>query len=348
MNNFKKILAIESSCDESAVAIFDSSVGVCDDLVHSQIDLHALYGGVVPDLASSEHLKKLPLLIEEISKSKNFSDIDCIVCTNSPGLPNCLAIGISCASALSLGIGKPLFGVNHLKGHAFSPFISEHKKSPKDFLVEFEKHYLPHMGLIVSGGNSILIEIDRNRKIKMLAETLDDAAGEALDKGAKLLGLPYPGGPELERRAIGGNIKKFEFPYGLNKNLDENPDFSFSGLKTSLRYFLQKHNGIEEDFSDICASYQNAVIQQLVRRTKHFLNKSRYKSLGISGGVANNLSLRGAFKDLSDKFGIKFLPCERRYCGDNASMISFAFYMDFDGCMPSQNGTLPLLSSLGF
>lgn len=193
-----KILSIESSCDESAVAIFDSEIGILENLIHSQIDLHALYGGVVPDLASSEHLKKLPYLIERVSNSGHFEGIDKICATCGPGLPNCLAVGVSCASAVSLALKKPLWGVNHLRGHAYSPFISVHAKSPKEFVKNLDA-LLPHLGLTVSGGNTVLFEIDKDRELRTLAETVDDAAGEALDKGAKLLGMPYPGAPLLEK-----------------------------------------------------------------------------------------------------------------------------------------------------
>lgn len=185
------VLAIESSCDESAVAIFDPDFGVRESLVHSQIDLHALYGGVVPDLASSEHLKKLPALIAKISKSEYFSTAGEIAATNGPGLPNCLAIGVAAASALALKLGLPLRGVNHLRGHAYSPFIPVHAADPQNFRANFAG-LLPHLGLAVSGGNTILFEIGEDAQISTLAETEDDAAGEALDKGAKLLGMPYP------------------------------------------------------------------------------------------------------------------------------------------------------------
>ena len=234
-----KILGIESSCDESALAVFDSEKGVEHSLVHSQIDLHALYGGVVPDLASSEHLKKLPALVEALAKRYDLAQIDLVAATSGPGLPNCLAMGASCAGALAAVLGKPLAGVNHLCGHAYSPFIETHAKAPADFGAEFQK-LLPHLGLAVSGGNTILFEITPEREIIKLAETVDDAAGEALDKGAKLLGMPYPGAPLIEKLAMRGAVDKRLFPCGQNRKIEDDPDFSFSGLKTSLRYYLEK------------------------------------------------------------------------------------------------------------
>ncbi len=338
------ILAIESSCDESAVAIFNSELGVVSNLIHTQIDLHALYGGVVPDLASTEHLKKLPHLIASVVNSENFDakKIDKIVATSGPGLANCLAIGISCASALAVALSKKLYGVNHLRGHAYSPFISEHAKNPQDFKRRYLEELLPHMGLLVSGGNSILFEIDENAKMSMICETLDDAAGEALDKGAKMLGMPYPGAPMLEKTAQGGDKKKFDFPRGSNRPPSEDPDFSFSGLKTSLRYFLEKRGGVGDDLKDICASYQFAVVEQLRKRCEYFLSKKSYKSFGLSGGVANNLTLREALERTAKKYRAQFLPAERKYCGDNAAMIAFASYIDSDSCFEPINSTLKL------
>lgn len=337
---------MESSCDESALAVFDSDFGVRENLVHSQIDLHALYGGVVPDLASSEHLKKLPALVEQLSKSEYFKNIDLVAATSGPGLPNCLAMGISAASALSLITGSPLAGVNHLLGHAFSPFISVHAADPENFKKNFPA-LLPHLGLIVSGGNTILFEMDGEKRITTLAETVDDAAGEALDKGAKLLGMPYPGAPLLEELAAGGKADKSLFPYGQNRKIEEDPSFSFSGLKTSLKYRLQKLGGEppRESIRDVCASYQFAVVEQLLRRSEYFARLKKYSSIGISGGVSNNGCLSGAFEKLAARVGAKFLAPERKYRGDNAAMIAFAAYADPESLSPSENKTLKLRST---
>lgn len=340
----ERILAIESSCDESAVAIFDSRGGVLTNLVHTQIDLHALYGGVVPDLASSEHLKKLPHLLESVLKSEDFEaeKIDKIVCTSGPGLANCLAMGISCASALALYLKKPLFGANHLRGHAYSPFIAEHAKNPGDFERLYFEELLPHLGLLVSGGNSILFEISSGGEMRTLCETLDDAAGEALDKGAKLLGMPYPGAPMLEKTALEGDKKKYPFPKGSARKPEDDPDFSFSGLKTSLRYFLERRGGAGCDLADICASYQYAVFEQLGKRVEYFLKGRKYRSFGLSGGVANNLTLRECLRASAARARCRFIPAEKKYCGDNAAMIAFAAWIDPSSLAEAENGALSL------
>ena len=337
------ILAIESSCDESAAAIFDPDFGVRESLIHSQIDLHALYGGVVPDLASSEHLKKLPALVKKISESEYFSGVDKIAATSGPGLPNCLAMGVAAASALAMVLKKPLVGVNHLRGHAYSPFIPIHAKDPANFRKNFSE-LLPHIGLTVSGGNTVLFEIGEDGNMVTLAETEDDAAGEALDKGAKLLGMPYPGAPILEKRAKSGKIDKTMFPYGQNRKIEDDPDFSFSGLKTSLRYRLEKMSGaeIEAAMPALCASYQFAVIEQLRRRCDWFAKRKPYKSLGISGGVSNNSVFAGVFEKLARSRNAKFLIADRQHRGDNAAMIAFAAWIAPSECQQPKNSTLEI------
>ncbi len=333
-----KILSIESSCDESSVSIFDTEQGVLLNLIHTQIDLHALYGGVVPDLASSEHLKKLPLLAAKAIKSSEFAGTQKIAVTTGPGLPNCLAIGLSAAKGISAATGLPIEGVNHLRGHAFSPFINIHAKDAKNF-EENRRSLLPHLGLVVSGGNTVLFELDENLKLSVIADTVDDAAGEALDKGAKMLGMPYPGAPILEKRAISGKVDKNLFPYGQNRKISEDPNFSFSGLKTSLRYYLEKLDAgeIDERFSDICASYQFAVVEQLRRRCAYFLKVGAYASFGISGGVSNNAMLCSAMENLAKSRGAKFLCAPKEYRGDNAAMIAFAAFFDPNSTDSSQN-----------
>lgn len=343
MMKAERILAIESSCDESAVAVFDAECGIVKNALHSQIDLHALYGGVVPDLASTEHLKKLPFLLQKtFCDDVELASIDRIVATSGPGLANCLAIGIAAASSLALAADKPLGGVNHLRGHAFSPFISEHAQDPKNFEKKYREELLPHLGLLVSGGNSMIFEISQKRKISVLCDTLDDAAGEALDKGAKMLGMPYPGAPILEKTALNGNPKKFNFPKGEHRKSEGDMSFSFSGIKTSLRYFLEKRGGIQNDLADICASYQAAIIAQLSSRVDYFLKQKRYKSFGLSGGVANNMSLRAELEKLSLKRQIKFMPAEKKYCGDNAAIMAFSAWIDPDSCEQSFNASLKL------
>ena len=316
------LLAIESSCDESAIALFDPAHGMVGEWVHSQIDLHKAYGGVVPDLASREHMKNFFPLMEVADLVNRKEAISQIAVTNGPGLAGCLALGIAFAKSLGLAWEVPVVGVNHLRGHAFSPFIGLQAEAPADFDSRLQA-LLPHLGLIVSGGNTILFRIDTERRIEILAETVDDAAGEALDKGAKLLGLPYPGGPQVEQRAASGNAKAHDFPKAIAPRNERR--FSFSGLKTSLRYRLEKMSDAElaAAMPDICASYQAAVIAQLTGKTKHLLETDRYQSIGLSGGVSNNQALRSAMEKLAARFHTPCLIAQPRHTGDNAAMIAF-------------------------
>lgn len=324
------ILAVESSCDESAIALFDPATGVVDEWVHSQIDLHKEYGGVVPDLASREHLKNFIPLLEATGLNNGPSSISKIAVTRGPGLAGCLALGVAFARSLGVAWGLPVVGINHLRGHAFSPFIDLHKRSPDQFHDAFEA-LLPHLGLVVSGGNTILFEINTDKRLKILAETVDDAAGEALDKGAKLLGLAYPGGPEVERLASMGDDKVFEFPKAIAPRNERR--FSFSGLKTSLRYRLEKMGDVDLQsiMPDLCAGYQRAVIEQLVGKTKHLIQASEYCSLGISGGVSNNKVLRASMGRLAQAHRMPLLGAQPQHTGDNAAMIAFAAFFDTSG-----------------
>jgi len=321
------ILAIESSCDETALALFDPSVGLAGEWIHSQIALHGRYGGVVPDLATREHLRNLGPLLERVREHSGFAGIDRVAVTHGPGLAGCLAVGVAAAKSLALALDVPLVGVNHLRGHVFSPFIPVHAEAPAEFAERFDT-LLPHLGLVVSGGNTLLFTLDRERRITVVSSTRDDAAGEALDKGAKLLGLGYPGGPLIEKRAAKGNPAAFDFPRGIGPRSDLG--FSFSGLKTSLRYQLEKMTpaDIEARMDDLCASYQQAVIDALVRKTTLALDRERFRSLGLSGGVANNQTLRAALGRIAKEDGIPLLAALPRHTGDNAGMIAFAAWID--------------------
>jgi N6-L-threonylcarbamoyladenine synthase len=321
------ILAIESSCDESALAIFDPSHGLRGEWVHSQIALHQAYGGVVPDLASREHLRHLAPLVKIATAACPPSAITQIVVTRGPGLAACLAMGVATAKALALEWGVPLVGGNHLRGHAWSPFISLHAENPAEFEARLAK-LLPHLGVLVSGGNTVLLAIDERRRISVLASTLDDAAGEAIDKGAKMLGLGYPGGPLIEKHATNGRPDAFDFPRGNNSR--GTLDFSFSGLKTSLRYTLEKMSDAEvsAQLDNLCASYQAAIVDSLARKTAAALKGGAYRSVGLSGGVSNNRSLRAAIAEVGRRHGVPAFAAEPRHTGDNAAMIAFAAWMD--------------------
>ncbi len=326
------ILALESSCDETAVALFDPVRGLAGEWVHSQIALHEQHGGVVPDLATREHLRTFGPLLDRAQREVGFGGVTTVAVTQGPGLAACLAIGLAAAKALALTWRVPVVGVNHLRGHVWSPFLPLHAAAPAQFDARLDR-LLPHLGLIVSGGNTLLFELDAARRLRVLSSTRDDAAGEALDKGAKLLGLGYPGGPQIERLAGQGRADAFEFPRGIGRR--DELDFSFSGLKTSLRYRLEKMSLAEvtAQRADLCASYQEAVFDALRRKTRVALERGAggYRSLGVSGGVANNRTLRQMLAGEARRAGLEFLAAEPRHTGDNAGMIAFAAWVDAAG-----------------
>ena len=330
------ILGLESSCDESAIALFDPLKGIVGEWIHSQISKHAEYGGVVPDIAVRQHLDQFfPLLEKMRIETSELGEVKEIAVTCGPGLIGCLGVGISIAKTLGQLWGLPVQGVNHLRSHAYSPFIQlgPQFSSWNDFL--------PHLGLLVSGGNTLLFEIREDQNIKIIARTTDDAVGEALDKGAKLLGIAYPGGAQLERDALEGNPEAYSFPRAFHsKNSDR--EFSFSGLKTSLLYQLQKMNQVEveKNYADLCSSYQEAAVDQLTTKCKRFFNRKEYKSFGLSGGVANNQVLRDRFQKLCHEEGVTFLATEKKHAGDNAAMIAYAAYQDRNGLWPNEKGEL--------
>ena len=332
------LLALESSCDETALAVFDPARGMVGEWIHSQVALHGRYGGVVPDLATREHLRAFGPLLARVGAEVGFAGISRVAVTQGPGLAGCLAIGTAAAQALAQSLQVPLVGVNHLRGHAFSPFISLHADTAAAF-ARRRAGMLPHLGLIVSGGNTLLFSLGLDLAIRVISSTRDDAAGEALDKGAKLMGLGYPGGPWVEKLAATGRADAFDFPRGIGPRMGL--DFSFSGLKTSLRYRLEKMTPevIAARTPDLCASYQQAVIAALVRKTSSALVQPAgdpYRSVGLSGGVANNRTLRAALGEAAERGGVPLLCAEPKHTGDNAGMIAFAAWAD-----PSVKATLP-------
>ena len=330
------ILALESSCDETAVALFDPTRGLVGEWVHSQIALHEKHGGVVPDLATREHLRNFAPLLDRARNEAGFSGVDTIAVTHGPGLAACLAIGVGAAKSLALALGARVVGVNHLRGHVWSPFIALHAEAPEKFEARMND-VLPHLGLIVSGGNTLLVSVDPAKHVRVLSSTRDDAAGEALDKGAKLLGLGYPGGPLIERHAAHGRVDAFDFPRGIGRR--DELDFSFSGLKTSLRYLLEKMpaEDVQARMADLCASYQQAVIDALVRKTRAALRQpdAVYRSIGLSGGVANNRRLRAALEAEAKRVRVPCFAALPQHTGDNAAMIAFAAWIDAAGCEPA-------------
>ncbi|MDR2436400.1 MAG: tRNA (adenosine(37)-N6)-threonylcarbamoyltransferase complex transferase subunit TsaD [Puniceicoccales bacterium] len=321
----RMIIGIESSCDESAVAIFDRGIGVVFEEVYSQVALHGEYGGVVPELAVREHVKNFCPLLDDLKARVAPHAVDSIAVTVEPGLPGCLAIGRVAANALSVIWRRPVVGINHLHGHVFSPFIELHGALGSNFIGAFRAH-LPNLSLLVSGGNTLLQVVRESGEIELVGGTQDDAAGEAFDKGAKLLGLPYPGGYLVEELAKTGDESRFKWPRAYYDS--DEIKFSFSGLKTSLRYFLEKQSDASfgRDRRDICASYQAAIIDVLVRKTCQALTPD-IKSLSVCGGVANNNRLRERLADLAQRKGVAFFSPTRPHSGDNAAMIAFAAHV---------------------
>ncbi|MEM1060573.1 MAG: tRNA (adenosine(37)-N6)-threonylcarbamoyltransferase complex transferase subunit TsaD [Verrucomicrobiota bacterium] len=335
------ILGIETSCDETGVAVVDLSergLLVLEDVVSSQIALHEPYGGVVPEIAVREHLRNLPRLVPKVLEQARIgaSDLDVIAVTEGPGLASSLLVGNAYARALAVASDVPAYGINHLEGHLFSPFLADGT----------ELHF-PFVGLIVSGGHTLLVQaLEFDRYIR-LGATIDDAAGEAFDKVARLFGLPYPGGPALERLAESGNPEAYDFPRSLPGKDDLN--FSFSGLKTAVRYFYEKHphsHGDEQWLADLCASFQQAVIDVLVRKSLAAVERTRGQSLVAAGGVVCNRALRLALQRACREKGVRLLVATPGVCTDNAAMIAAtaAFKIHY-GCEPEIGGDInPTLS----
>jgi N6-L-threonylcarbamoyladenine synthase len=320
------IVALESSCDETAVALFDPVLGISGEWIFSQTEMHEPYGGVVPEIAARAHLRRFPPMLAHIRGAV----VTEVAVTRGPGLAPCLALGVAAAKALAFDRRVPLAGVNHLRGHAWSVFIGLHAEAPGDFAARLGG-LLPHLGLIASGGHTILFSIGEGGRITGLSSTRDDAAGEALDKGAKLLGLGYPGGPLIEALAARGRPDAYDFPRALGRRDDL--DFSFSGLKTSLRYRLESMSADEvlARLPDLAASYQEAVVDALARKVGIALGTGEFRSLGLSGGVANDARLRGALAAEARRAGVPLLPAAPGHTGDNAAMIAFAAWADPGG-----------------
>lgn len=308
------ILAIESSCDETAVAIVRGEPGcaaaVLASVVASQIELHREFGGVVPELASRNHSLHLRALVEQAlhEAAVTVGAIDAFAATTGPGLASSLLIGSTAAKALACATRRPFLGINHLEGHLLSPFVGETQVPP-------------HVALIVSGGHTILLDVSGAGIYQKLGGTRDDAAGEAFDKVGKMLGLPYPGGPEIERRARDGNPTAYALPRSMLH--DAHLDFSFSGLKTAVLYTLQREAG-QVSVADVAASFQQAVIEILVGKTLKAAQRSGRRKVALSGGVSLNQALRGAFAQACAGAGLELLLAAPWLCTDNAAMIGFA------------------------
>ena len=311
------LLAIETSCDETSAAVIREG-RILANVVSSQIALHAEYGGVVPELAAREHLRNLMPVVQsalrEAGVSKN--QIEAVAATQGPGLPNALMTGFKAAQALAFVLRKPFLGINHHEAHLYSPWISGNPPVA-DFAA-----FQPNVSLIVSGGHTMLVHVEAELKHRILGSTLDDAAGECFDKTGKLIGLPYPAGPVIDRLAAEGNPNAHEFPRPLIH--DANDDFSFSGLKTSIRYFLRDHPDLPDDpqrLRDLCASVQAAIVDVLVSKTIKAAKRLQVKCVTASGGVTCNRALRQALAAACKTNHLTLRLAEKILCMDNAAMI---------------------------
>ncbi|MDA8929153.1 tRNA (adenosine(37)-N6)-threonylcarbamoyltransferase complex transferase subunit TsaD [Gammaproteobacteria bacterium] len=305
-----KTLGIETSCDETAVAVYDSEHGIIGESVFSQIKMHAEYGGVVPELASRDHCVKIISVLQEAINQVDLQYIDQVAYTSGPGLLGALLIGESFAQGISSALNIPLIPINHLEGHLMSP------------VMEFPEIKVPYICLLVSGGHSMIVDVKDRGDYKILGQSQDDAVGEAFDKVGKLLGLSYPGGPHIERLALKGNSKAYDFPRPMMHS--DNLDLSFSGLKTSVLYTVRDIDDLTDQVkADIAASFQQAVIDVLTKKIKKAVELSGRSEVIIAGGVAANKALRAAIKDLENTINIKVYYPSLKYCGDNAAMIAF-------------------------
>lgn len=312
-------LAIETSCDDSSVAVLKNEREILTNLISSQIDTHALFGGVVPEIASRKHLEAINPLIDKAIEDANitYDDIDLITVTKGPGLIGSLLVGISAAKALSLALDKPLVGANHMKGHICANYLSNLDLKP------------PFVCLVVSGGHTYLCKVNDYNDIEVVGSTRDDAAGESYDKVARKIGLGYPGGPKIDKLAKEGNGKAIDFPRVMLEK--GSYDFSFSGLKTAVLNYAhnEEQKGNEINKADLAASFQEAVVDVLVEKSLMLLEKTGYKQFAISGGVAANSRLRERFTEELGKRDIKFYYPDTILCTDNAAMIAMAGYLDY-------------------
>ncbi len=317
------VLGIESSCDETAVALIEEREGgqprLLSSVISTQIPLHRLYGGVIPELASRNHSARLPQVLNEALEKagRRVHDVDAFASTAGPGLVAALLVGNTAAKALALAASKPFVAVNHLEGHMLSPFIMK------------EGGLVPHLSLVVSGGHSLLVDVRGIGDYTLLGRSRDDAAGEAFDKVAKMLDLPYPGGPEIDKRAELGDPERFAFPRPMMH--EPHLDFSFSGLKTAVLYTLPKltpsgnpNDLPEQMMNDLCAGVRQAIIDVLIHKAMRALRKTGHKLLAVSGGVSCNGALRRQLAEACERRRVELLLPPNSLTTDNAAMIAFA------------------------
>ena len=313
------ILAVESSCDETAVAVVVDGRTVLTDRIASQVDLHRLYGGVVPEIASRKHIEAIYGLAEEALKEANITreQIDAVAVTYAPGLIGAVLVGVNFAKAVAMTLGKPLIPVHHIRGHIAANYIAYPELKP------------PFVCLVVSGGHTMIVDVRDYTKMEILGTTLDDAAGECFDKVARVLGMPYPGGAALDRAARTGDQEKYQLP---RSKPGKNPyDMSFSGLKTASLNLIHHADqvGEELDIPSLCASFSAAVSETLVPRMEQAIRQTGYRNVAVAGGVAANSRIRNDMQKLCDDMGINLYMPPLSLCGDNAAMIGAQAYYEY-------------------
>lgn len=313
------ILAIESSCDETAAAVVKNGRTVLSNIINSQIDIHTLYGGVVPEIASRRHIENINPVVEMALREAGVTldDITAVAVTYGPGLVGALLVGVAEAKAIAFAKKKPLVGVHHIEGHISANYI-EHK--------ELEP---PFAALVVSGGHTHLVMVEDYGKYEIIGRTRDDAAGEAFDKVARAVGLGYPGGPKIDKLAKEGNPHAIEFP---RAHVEDAPyDFSFSGIKSAVLNYLNscEMKGEEVNRADLVASFQNAVVEALVTRAMRLVDEMKLEKLAVAGGVASNSALRAALQKACHERGVAFYSPSPKLCTDNAAMIGAAGYYEY-------------------
>ncbi|MEM8925073.1 MAG: tRNA (adenosine(37)-N6)-threonylcarbamoyltransferase complex transferase subunit TsaD [Actinomycetota bacterium] len=338
----RTVLAIETSCDETSVAVVTGAPGqpltVLANVVSSQVDTHAAFGGVVPEVASRAHLDMLePVMGAALAEALATGgvgpdDIDAVAATCGPGLIGALLVGVSSAKALALAWDVPYVGVNHMEGHLFASFL-ERPDLP-----------LPLVVLLVSGGHTMIVQVDEPGRYRLLGATVDDAAGEAFDKVARYLGLGYPGGPVIDRLSAEGDRTAIRFPRGM---IDEGLDFSFSGMKTAVINYVRRHP--EATNPDLAAGFQEAVVDVLVTKVLRAAKRARARSVAIGGGVAANSRLRERFAEEAEQAGLAYLVPDRAFCTDNAAMIAAAAHWQIEHRGPTglDGGADPSLRLVG-
>ena len=306
-----RVLGIETSCDETGVAIYDSTQGLLAHVIHTQTAVHAQFGGVVPELASRDHVRKLIPLVEEVLAKANLAahEIDGVAYTKGPGLAGALLVGAMAGRALAFALNKPAVGVHHLEGHLLAPFLEEN--APQ----------FPFLALLVSGGHTELVKVEAFGRYEIIGDTLDDAAGEAFDKTAKLLGLGYPGGAALAKLAERGRDNRFQFP----RPMTDRPglDFSFSGLKTFALNTINENADDEQTKADIARAFEAAIVSTLTIKCKRALDTTGFKQLVVAGGVGANISLRKSLKKMCEEKGTALFFPRLEFCTDNGAMIAY-------------------------